>query len=297
LIDSIETEKRFQAQAFDDYRQLAGVSPDAILIEVPHNVQDRAAAWVIDQGWHLLLGGPLARNLETARDLARSTARRGLTVEAGFEARYKPVWAMAKSMIASGTLGPLVAGEGTAFFGCDPKSWYYDEELSGGMPLTHMTYCFINPLRWILGEPLAVSAMANQIVNQSAHAVHEETCGALLRFSNRIIVSLTAGYVRSTNCDVWRLRLYGRDGALEILPDESGPGCIRLLRGDGVEEHKFPADEDGFLSQAEAFIAAIRGKARCLNRPMDCIGDLAVVEAIRKSVNLPGTQIVFAQAG
>ncbi len=29
------------------------------------------------------------------------------------------------------------------------------------MPLTHMTYCFINPVRWLAGDPQFVSAFAN----------------------------------------------------------------------------------------------------------------------------------------
>jgi len=85
------------APAFDDYRALAATDPQVVLIETPHQVQDAAARFAVDRSWHLLLGGPLAMTVQAGRKLARAAARRGLVVEAGFEARYKPVWATARA--------------------------------------------------------------------------------------------------------------------------------------------------------------------------------------------------------
>ena len=39
-----------------------------------------------------------------------------------------------------------------ALWNPDPDEWYYDQEASGGMPLTHMSYCYLNAVRWILGQ-------------------------------------------------------------------------------------------------------------------------------------------------
>jgi myo-inositol 2-dehydrogenase/D-chiro-inositol 1-dehydrogenase len=271
------------APAFDDHRALAAVAPRAVLLEVPHNVQDGIAAWVVDQGWHLLVGGPLATTEAAGRALAEAAAARGVVVEAGFEARYKPVWETAKTFIETATLGQLVAVTAVALWRADPARWYYDEAASGGMPLTHMTYCFINPLRWLLGEPSSVAAISNQLVNRAASAVHEETCIALLRFPGDVVASLTAGYVRSAESGSWQVTLFGSDATLEIFPDEMGPGRLCLLRGDAREDHGFPSQEDGFRRQAHAFLDAIGGVPACRNRPQDCLGDLRVTDAIRRS--------------
>jgi len=271
------------APVFDDHRSLAGVAPRAVLLEVPHNVQDEIAAWVVEQGWHLLVGGPLATTESAGRALAAAAARRNVVVEAGFEARYKPVWETAKTLVATGVLGRLVAVDAVALWAADPARWYYDETLSGGMPLTHMTYCFINPLRWLLGEPSEVAAMGNQLMRRTADAVREETCIALLRFPGDVVASLTAGYVRSADAGSWQVRLFGSAATLEILPDEMGPGRLRVLRGESAQEHHFPPEEDGFRRQAQAFLDAIGGAATCRNRPPDCVGDLRVADAIRRS--------------
>jgi predicted dehydrogenase len=270
------------APAVTDYRELAATRPAAVLLEVPHNVQDAAALWVVEQGWHLLLGGPLATTSAAAAALEAAAQARGVIVEAGFEARYKPVWECARALIEAGRIGRITAGSGVALWPADPSSWYYDEELSGGMPLTHMTYCFLNPLRWLLGEPRVAGALANRLVHTSPRHVREESCVALLDFPGDVPVSLTASYLRAAVHQSWNVRLSGTRAVLEIEPDEAGPGRLRVLEGDASEELVFAASADGFDRQAAAFLETIAGGDACRNRPRDCRGDIAAVEAIRR---------------
>ena len=270
------------APAFADYPELAATRPRAVLLEVPHNVQDAAALWVVEQGWHLLLGGPLATTSAAAAALEAAADARGVIVEAGFEARYKPVWECARALIEAGRIGRITAGSGVALFPADPASWYYDEDLSGGMPLTHMTYCFLNPLRWLLGEPRVAGALANRLLHTWPRHVREESCVALLDFPDDVPISLTASYVRAATHQSWNLRLFGTRAVLEIEPDEAGPGRLRVLEGEAGEEHVFAASADGFDRQAAAFLDTIAGEDTCRNRPRDCRGDIAAVEAIRR---------------
>jgi hypothetical protein len=79
-----------------------------------------------------------------------------------------------------------------------------------------MTYCFVNPLRWLLGEPTHVAAFANRIVHTGETLV----------------------------------RVYGSAATLEISPSEMGSGGLRLLRGTGGEVFGFEDSENGFRRQA-----------------------------------------------
>jgi len=272
------------APAFDDDRALAEVAPAAVLLEVPHNVQDAIALRVILQGWHLLIGGPLATSTAMGRTLDSAARARGVIVEAGFEARYKPVWETARHVCRTGALGRIVAVSGVALWDGDPASWYYDEAISGGMPLTHMSYCFVNPLRWLLGEPTRVAAFANRLVHTDESLVREETVVATLRFPRDMLATLTAGYVKSTDTGTWQVTLYGSAATLEITPGEMDAGSLRLLRGTTADALPIAATENGFRRQADAFLDAIAGGEPGRNAPGDCLGDLRVVEAIRESV-------------
>jgi len=275
------------APAFDDYRRLAEVHPEAVLIEVPHNVQDGATLWAIDQGCHVLLGGPLATSLATGRRIDEAARMRGLVVEAGFEARYASVWEEARRIIEDGRLGVLTAGQAIALWPADPAGWYYDEAASGGMPLTHMSYCFVNPLRWLFGEPRVLAASAHRRVGAEAGHVVEETCVTLLRFGD-LPLSLTASYVRAAEQGSWQVRLFGDRAVLDVCPGEDGPGHLAIHRGTAMERIDFMAGPDAFEGQARRFLAAVGGDDHLRNRPEDCLGDLRTVEAIRDAARPAG---------
>ena len=180
---------------WDDFRRLGEAGPDAILIEVPHRVQDEVSIWALDAGYNLLVGGCLASSVENGHQIVEMAARNSRIVEAGFQRRYDPAWEEIQRLVAGGELGAPVMAVTMALWNPDPDGWYYDQEASGGMPLTHMSYCYLNAVRWILGRPTTVSAMANRLQNTAPSRVVEETCGALIGFANGAFASATASYI------------------------------------------------------------------------------------------------------
>jgi myo-inositol 2-dehydrogenase/D-chiro-inositol 1-dehydrogenase len=270
---------------FEDYRQLLTVKPDAILVEVPHAVQDEIVQWALSANLHVFIGGPLSLTTEGGRKIQQMAQERGLVVEAGFEARYKAVWEKARSIIHQGELGAIVTVRSVALWDAKPDSWYYQQSLSGGMPLTHLTYAFLNPVRWLLGEPIYVSAFANQIRRQQQDAVQEETCVANLLFNNDAIATLTAGYIKSGDDQSWMVSILGTKGVLELYPTEMDNGSLRLFQGERVTDIDFADAQDAFIIQAEAFLASLQGENCCRNTPADTLGDLYAIEAIVQSAH------------
>lgn len=274
------------AACCDDFRALAGTRPDALLVEVPHAAQDAIVLWALGAGLHVLIGAPLSLDVAGGEAVRREADRRGLVVEAGFEARYKAAWETARDLLARGEIGRPVAVRSVALWDGDPQSWYYDERASGGMPLTHMTYTFVNPLRWIFGDPTHVSAFANRLKHTGPGHVREETCVANLLFggeAGEVLGSLTAGYVRPGEGAYWDVTFLGTEGAVELSPTEMDAGSLRVVRGGEVREIDFAASRDPFELQAEAFLDTLAGEDRCRNRPADVLGDLRVAEAIALS--------------
>ncbi|AUH49969.1 hypothetical protein CXB49_03530 [Chromobacterium sp. ATCC 53434] len=264
--------------------QLAALKPDALLVEVPHRVQDEIAAWALRQRIPLLLGGPLASSVEAGMELAALAASGGCVLEAGYEARYKPVWEEAGRLIASGRIGRPIAFRAVALWPGDPDSWYYRQADSGGMPLTHMSYAFLNPLRGLFGAPLRVSAFANAIKHAGDGLVEQETCVANLEYPDRVLGSLMAGYVRPCESRQWSVTVLGSEGMLEIDPTEMDAGSLCLSRGAERQCLAFDGEPDAFVRQAHAFIDAARGEpGRCRNPPDDALLDLRCAQAIVES--------------
>jgi myo-inositol 2-dehydrogenase / D-chiro-inositol 1-dehydrogenase len=252
--------------------------------------------WALERGYPTLIGAPLSYSVTGGRAIAARVAESGLVVEAGFEARYRPSWEAARDLVAQGAIGRPVAVRSVALWDGRPESWYYDEVESGGMPLTHMTYTFVNPLRWILGDPTHVSAFANRKKHTAPGHVREETAVANLLFPDDVLGSLTAGFVRAGEGAYWDVTFLGTEGILEVAPTEMDNGSLRLVRGREGEERDFFGARDAFEAQADAFLDVLDspdGRDRLRNRPADVLGDLLVAEAIvtsareMRTVSLP----------
>ena len=268
------------ARCVDDYRRLTEAEPAAVLVEVPHAAQDDIVLWALEQKLHVLIGGVLAGTSANAGRIRDAAAAGALVVEAGFEARYAGAWIEAKRMADAGELGRIVAVRSIALWGGDPATWYYDQEASGGMPLTHMTYCFVNPLRWLLGDPLLVSAFANRVLHTGPGLVREESCVANLLFKDDVLGSLTAGFVKPGNVPGWSVTLLGTQAAVEVCPCENGdPGRLVIYRGEATEDREC-AGPNAFHAQARAFVRALGGHNACRNGPAETVGDVRVAEAL-----------------
>ncbi len=284
------TAQKFAAEVlcdrfYNEYRRLADLRPDGLLVEVPHHSQDEIVLWALEEGLNLLIGGCLGSssvNGEKIRNLARE---KKLVVEAGFEARYSGCWEAARQIITDGELGDLVAARSLALWAGDPATWYYHQEPSGGMPLTHMTYCFINPIRWILGRAQRVSAFANRKCQTGPEMITEETCVADVLFENNVPCSLTAGFVKPAEYPAWSVTFFGTKAILDVFPDEQGSGgVIKIYRGSRQETKDFSTAQNAFNAQAQTFIKSLAGPNHCRNTPAETLPDIRLAEAIVTAV-------------
>lgn len=265
---------------YDDFRRLIDTRPDALLVEVPHEAQDPIVLWALEQGLHVLIGGTLATSSAVAARIDQLARDKHLVVEAGYEARYSPAWECARQMVTGGELGRLVTVRSLALWAGDPATWYYHQHMSGGMPLTHMTYCFINPVRWVAGEVRAVSAFASRVAHTAPELVNEENCVANLLLDGDVLYSLTAGFVAPRELPAWSVTFIGTRGAAEVCPTEGGAGTVTAYRGGAPERLDFSTGVNAFDAQARTFINALAGANECRNTPADTIGDVRAAEAV-----------------
>ena len=268
----------------DDYRRLSEWRPDAVLIEVPHNVQDQVALWGLDAGYHLLVGGALASNHATGQQIAELAERRKCVVEAGYQRRYEPAWEEIRDLIHGGSLGDPVMAVCMALWSPDPTGWYYDQEASGGMPLTHMSYCYLNAIRWILGTPVAVSACANRKVETAPGRVLVESCGALVGFEHGAFASATASYAGPSGISDAETRLVCTKGGVQVHT-ESDPGTasFTVFRAGAASVRRVSNVPSPFVRQANAFLDAIETGSGVRNPAGDALVDCQIAEAISLS--------------
>ena len=268
----------------DTPQELLAFAPDAVLIEVPHKAQDNITLWALQSGLHALVGSCLASTVTAARQICDLAQAHGLVVEAGYEARYQEVWERTREALYAGQLGDVVAVRSLAVYPADPQSWYYSEEQSGGMVLTHMTYAFLNPIRWIFGVPTHVCAYANQIKHIGIPSVRHETCTANIRLPDNVVCNMMASYAAAAQGEFWQVSIFGTQGRLDLMPGDVLPGQMRLyLLGQQAEFHE-RAPTHAFERQAATFMSAILGQGQCRNPPEDASLDVQLAEAIVRSI-------------
>ena len=262
----------------DDFHRLAEVEPDAILIETPHKVQDEIALWSLEAGFDLLIGGSLASGVEHATRIVELGTRGGRIVEAGYQRRYDPAWEEIHRIVQGGVLGDPIMAVSMAFWDADPQSWYYDQEVSGGMPLTHMSYCYLNAIRWILGRPRSVAAMANRKVETDPGQVREETCAACIEFESGALASATASYAGPAEMQDAETRFLCAEGGIQVNAD-----TITVFHQGRAEGRSFASEPSPFVYQAQAFLDALENREPAKNPPEDALLDIQIAEAISLS--------------
>lgn len=273
--------------ATTDYTRLVAQEPDAILVALPHLVQDEVVVWALQKKLHVLIGGCLSTNSKIGNKIIALSKQHNVVVECGYEARYKPCWNYVKQQLCNKLIGKPCIINAIALWNAPTDSWYYKQAASGGMPVTHITYAFINPLRYLFGNPQQLTAMSNKIKETSCDNVSEESCLIQIRFANDLLVSLTSGYITSPDKTHWQLEIFGTNGMLEVHPGDLDSGQVmHYSKEKSVMTSDFSDDENAFDNQAKRFIEEIlnasnhQKKSTLLNPPHDSIFDIKIAEAI-----------------
>ncbi len=269
---------------YDDYRRLADRQPDAILIEVPHKPQDEIVLWALEAGFDLLIGGSLASCVEDGERIVELTAQKGRVVEAGYQRRYDPAWEEIRRLVDGGSLGGPIMASCMGLWDADSELWYYDQEISGGMPLTHMSYAGLNVIRWVLGKPTVLSAVANQKKETGPGRVLEETCGTHIQFESGAFVSATASYAGPEGLPNAEAYIVCTEGGIQVN-SQSDPGTVSftLYQNGESQVRSFASEPSSFVRQAEAFLDCLESRGEARNPVGDALMDLRIADAISTS--------------
>jgi predicted dehydrogenase len=271
--------------AFDDVRALAACDPEALLVETPHQAHDAVVPWALAAGYDLLLGGNLAASVASGERFVALARSHGRVVECGFDRRYDPAWERLHALLQAGALGRPIQATASGLFAADPAGWYYDEAASGGMPLTHMTYVGLSYLRWLLGTPVSVAALANRVVETAPGRVAEENCAALVEFAGGAFATVVAGYAGAGEPPDPPVRIICAGGT--AVPDAAA-GTLTLYHSRSgapaqPEILRFPRRPSSFVHQAAAFLDALDRRGGQRNPPEDALWDVRLAEAIAQA--------------
>ena len=286
---------------------LANDRPDGIVLATPNHLHVPQALQCIDAGLPILLEKPIAPSVAEGEQLVRVVDATGACVLIGHHRAHSPIMAKAREVLASGTLGQLVAVMGSATF-FKPDAYYADapwrREPGGGPILLNMIH-EVHNLRMLCGEIVAVQAFAS-------HATRgfpvEDTVAINLRFASGVLgtflLSDTAACARSWEQTSQENKAYTtyEDEDCYVITGTNGSLSVPTMR---LKTYPRPEDrswwkafdvsvvgmvrDDPLKHQMEHFGQVVRGEALPLVSARDGLLNLRVTEAIVEAARTGST--------
>lgn len=118
-------------------------------------------------GKHVLCEKPLGRTAEESHRMWVEAERAGVVHMCGFNYRFVPAVRMARMLLEAGELGEVFHFRARYLqsWGIDaPPSWRFDSELAGSGALGDLGAHIVDLARYLVGEPVAVSAVVRTFV-------------------------------------------------------------------------------------------------------------------------------------
>jgi predicted dehydrogenase len=143
---------------------------EVVDIAVPNDAHAEIAIAAAEAGKHVLCEKPLARTADEARAMRDAVVRAGVTHMVAFNYRRTPAVALARKLIADGTIGAIRNFRGTYLqdWSNDPDlplSWRFRRDVAGSGALGDIGTHVIDFARHLVGEVAAVNAVAQRYID------------------------------------------------------------------------------------------------------------------------------------
>ena len=263
---------------------IANPQVDAVILCTPQDLHAAQVLAAARAGKHVFCEKPLAM---TAADAERSVAacrEAGVVLGIGHERRFEPAMRRLRALLRDGVLGTPLHGE--ANFSHDklthikPGDWRADPRYPAAM--TGMGIHLTDAFGELFGPATEIYASAAQIVSDRPNG---DVVSVQMRFGSGATAFVSA--IMETPLYI-AFRVFGSGGWAEIRnashPDTPGPAMLTVQPRGGERRVEEFGWENAVLLNLEAFAAAVRGEAAYPFTDAEKTGNIAVLEAVRRSV-------------
>lgn len=278
--------RRYGGRAYQDWRSVIDLRPDALVVALPHNLHVEPVLMAAGRGIHILLEKPIANTMEEAQRILDACHFHGVKLMLGFVHRFRDEVLAAYGWLQEGRIGtPRAIFEkfGTQGSASSPE-WLRSRESAGGGVLMYGAIHGVDRMRWLVGDEISdVSAMTRSFDDSEEV---EQAAAAVLSFSQGALGSLLAASpTYAAGETTWDTEIYGTTGVIRIrtrshatLTSEDSEDRVDAPQGtSNVQKHY------NFVRQAKAFIDLTADRLSSTPSGVDGIRSLEVIRAIYDS--------------
>ncbi|WP_018969618.1 Gfo/Idh/MocA family protein [Rubritalea marina] len=281
---------------------LDSLDVDGVIVSSPNAFHNSQSLICIRKGIPVLVEKPIADNLSSAEEILVESRASGVPVLVGHHRTYNPLVCEVRKLIRSSMFGRLVAMQGSALF-YKPDHYFVEgswrTRLGGGVLLINMIH-EVGLMRHLCGEVVKVTALAGHDVRGFEV---EDTVTIGLHFENGAMGSFLLSDAAASSKS-WELTA----GENPAYPQQLGDTCYHFSGTNGSvdfptmnyryydssvtpswwEDFSYGAGEressDPLQLQLDHFINVIRGLEEPMVSALDGYRNMAVVEAIKESI-------------
>lgn len=282
-----KAEAQYGCKTYKDYRDmLTDPAIEAVSIVLPDNMHREAVEIAVQNGKHILLEKPLAKELADGEAMYEITKDYDKVFTVGFLLRFDPRFNLIKQSLDAGELGDIIhlyCRRNSPIVG--PRRYIGASDLS-----MHVMIHDIDYINWFMGcKPVKVYAKARSVLLKEYGM--DDVIYALVTYENGAIACMEACWVLPENSPTIiddKVELIGTKGAVYVDACDNG---VRFVTGDRVQypdsRHWYNCNgaPSGDLSEEiMAFIGNIVDGTKSIITPEDALWSLKVVDAIERSI-------------
>ena len=267
-------------KSFSDYRDLANVELDAVIVATPPQSHPEIACFFMERKIPVLCEKPLCLSVAEAETMIASAEKNNVPFTMASKFRYCDDVVKAKGILASGALGDVLQFENAFTAKVDmSQRWNSNAEISGGGVLIDNGTHSVDIIRYFLGaidSVLAVDAGGTQ------NLPVDENVKMFAKTKNNVTASVDLTWGINKELPYF-ISIYGTNGTLHIGWRESkykvNSNADWTIFGKGYDKVA------SFRGKIENFAGALRGDEELYIKPADALASVRVIEAAYKSLN------------
>ncbi|HWE34479.1 MAG TPA: Gfo/Idh/MocA family oxidoreductase [Solirubrobacteraceae bacterium] len=233
-----------EAVACESAEQLLGLSPEVVVVAVPHHLLAEYAVDALRSGSHVLVEKPAGIGVRDVKRIADAAAAADRRVKVGFNHRFHPAIARAVAEAHSGRFGDVMFARARYGHGGRlgyEREWRMRPELSGGGELIDQGMHLFDIFHWLLGPLPLHSALLR---TQFWEAVVEDNAVIVLGTDGDRAAPWGTFHVTWTEWkNTFSIEIYCRTGKLQLDGLQGSYGPPRLTIYEMSPELGPPATE------------------------------------------------------
>lgn len=282
-------------QAFASYEEAmeALERVDVVDVCLPTNLHSVFVKKAADDGKHVICEKPLARTLETAREMIEYCKQKNVKLFVGHVLRFFPEYREAKALVDQGAIGDTAVVRTTrgGAFPSAWNNWYSDFQTSGGLILDMIIHDF-DFLRWCYGDVERV--YAKSILGRGFYPL--DYALVTLRFESGMMAHVEGSWAHDQF--TMKFELAGKDGIIDYDSSKDKP-LVAFSRAKkdgtgGVAVPESPLKENPYLLELKHFIACLEKGADPIVSAEDAYEAMRIALAAIESVQT-GKPVVLSK--